>query len=63
MAYLATLTVLAAAVAIALYSGSLLLCLAAICGACGVIVLMAVPAAEPVASSQRMASRRRIANQ
>ena len=39
MAHLVTLTIVAAAVVIALHSGSALLIMAAVCGACGVATL------------------------
>ena len=43
MVRFATLAVVAAAVVLGWYSGDMLLALAAICGACGVVTLMSTP--------------------
>jgi hypothetical protein len=47
MLNVATLVMVAAAIVIATYSGSILLALAAICGACGIAALMNASAETP----------------
>ena len=59
MLNLATLAMVAAAVVIALYSGSVLLVLAAVCGACGVAALVGSPIELPLRIEVRARPRRR----
>lgn len=59
MMNLATLAMVAAAVVIALYSGSMLLVLAAVCGACGVAALVGSPIELPWRVEMRARPRRR----
>jgi len=58
----ATLAVLAAAVVVGLYSASVLLALAVICGAGGVATLIAAPAEAPVVMKRRAVSGQQTAN-
>jgi hypothetical protein len=58
MSRLVLCAILAAAIVIALHSGSVMLALAAICGACGVISLAGVPAKAPGHTSRPLGTQK-----
>ena len=58
----ATLALLATAVVVGLYSASVLLALAVICGAGGVATLIAASAEAPVVMKRRVANSQQTAN-